>query len=92
MKEDSVHGIYDTLKDCALISKYSGGIGLHIHNIRANHSFINGTNGYQTGLRPQLREYLMIPLDILIKEGEKKWFICDILRTMACWIFWFLEL
>ena len=37
MKEDSVHGIYDTLKDCALISKYSGGIGLHIHNIRANH-------------------------------------------------------
>ena len=46
MKEDSVNGIYDTLKDCALISKYSGGIGLHIHNIRGNSSFIRGTNGH----------------------------------------------
>ena len=57
MKEDSVHGIYDTLKDCALISKYSGGIGLHIHNIRANHSFINGTNGYSNGIVPMLRVF-----------------------------------
>ena len=57
MKEDSVHGIYDTLKDCALISKYSGGIGLHIHNIRANHSFIHGTNGYSNGIVPMLRVF-----------------------------------
>ena len=57
MKEDSVHGIYDTLKDCALISKYSGGIGLHIHNIRANNSFINGTNGYSNGIVPMLRVF-----------------------------------
>ncbi len=57
MKEDSVHGIYDTLKDCALISKYSGGIGLHIHNIRANHSFINGTNGYSNGIVPMLKVF-----------------------------------
>ena len=57
MKEDSVNGIYDTLKDCALISKYSGGIGLHIHNIRANHSFINGTNGYSNGIVPMLRVF-----------------------------------
>jgi ribonucleoside-diphosphate reductase subunit M1 len=57
MKEDSVTGIYDTLKDCALISKYSGGIGLHVHNIRANHSFINGTNGYSNGIVPMLRVF-----------------------------------
>ncbi|MBD62965.1 MAG: ribonucleoside-diphosphate reductase subunit alpha [Gammaproteobacteria bacterium] len=57
MKEDSVDGIYDTLKDCAKISKYSGGIGLHIHNIRANHSFINGTNGYSNGIVPMLRVF-----------------------------------
>ena len=48
--KDSVHGIYDTLKDRALISKYSGGIGLHIHNIRSNNSFIKGTNGYSNGV------------------------------------------
>lgn len=57
MKEDSVTGIYDTLKDCALISKYSGGIGLHVHNIRANNSFIKGTNGYSNGIVPMLRVY-----------------------------------
>ena len=57
MKDDSVTGIYDTLKDCALISKYSGGIGLHVHNIRANHSFINGTNGYSNGIVPMLRVF-----------------------------------
>ena len=57
MKEDSVHGIYDTLKECALISKYSGGIGLHVHNIRANNSFIRGTNGYSNGLVPMLRVF-----------------------------------
>tara|TARA_Y100001935_G_scaffold254445_1_gene263536 strand:+ start:1727 stop:4387 length:2661 start_codon:yes stop_codon:yes gene_type:complete len=57
MKEDSVDGIYDTLKDCAKISKYSGGIGLHVHNIRANHSFINGTNGYSNGIVPMLRVF-----------------------------------
>ncbi len=57
MKEDSVNGIYDTLKNCALISKYSGGIGLHIHNIRGNHSFIKGTNGYSNGIVPMLRVF-----------------------------------
>ena len=57
MKDDSVNGIFDTLKDCALISKYSGGIGLHIHNIRANSSFIRGTNGYSNGIVPMLRVF-----------------------------------
>jgi len=57
MEEDSIEGIYNTLKDCALISKYSGGIGLHIHNIRAKDSHIKGTNGKTDGLVPMLRVF-----------------------------------
>jgi ribonucleotide reductase alpha subunit len=57
MKEDSIDGIYDTLKDCALISKYSGGIGLHIHNIRSKGSLIKGTNGKSNGIVPMLRVF-----------------------------------
>ena len=57
MEEDSLEGIYDTLKDCAKISKYAGGIGLHIHNIRANHSLIRGTNGQSTGIVPMLKVF-----------------------------------
>ena len=57
MKEDSISGIYDTLKDCALISKHAGGIGLSIHNIRAKDSYISGTNGISNGLVPMLRVF-----------------------------------
>ena len=57
MEEDSLEGIYDTLKDCAKISKWSGGIGLHIHNIRGNNSLIRGTNGKSTGLVPMLKVF-----------------------------------
>jgi ribonucleotide reductase alpha subunit len=57
MEDDSIEGIYNTLKDCALISKYSGGIGLHIHNIRAKDSHIKGTNGKTDGLVPMLRVF-----------------------------------
>jgi ribonucleoside-diphosphate reductase alpha chain len=57
MKEDSVNGIFDTLKDCANISKYAGGIGLHVHNIRAAGSHIAGTNGTSDGIMPMLRVF-----------------------------------
>jgi ribonucleotide reductase alpha subunit len=57
MEDDSIDGIYNTLKDCAQISKYSGGIGLHIHNIRAKGSHIQGTNGKTDGLVPMLRVF-----------------------------------
>ncbi|KIR58947.1 ribonucleoside-diphosphate reductase large subunit [Cryptococcus bacillisporus CA1873] len=57
MKDDSIDGIYDTLKTCAQISKTAGGIGLHIHNIRAKGSYIAGTNGYSNGIIPMLRAY-----------------------------------
>jgi ribonucleoside-diphosphate reductase alpha chain len=55
--EDSIDGIYDTLKECALISKYAGGIGLSISNIRAKGSYIKGTNGESSGLVPMARVF-----------------------------------
>jgi len=57
MSEDSIVGIFKTLGDCAVISKYSGGIGLHVHNIRARGSLIRGTNGTSNGLVPMLRVF-----------------------------------
>lgn len=57
MEEDSLNGIYNTLHDCAQISKYAGGIGLHIHNIRAKGTHIQGTNGTSNGLVPMLRVF-----------------------------------
>ena len=57
MAEDSISGIYKTLGDCAAISKYAGGIGLHCHNIRARGSLIKGTNGSSNGLVPMLRVF-----------------------------------
>ena len=57
MQDDSLHGIYDTLKQCALISKSAGGIGLSIHHIRAKGSYIKGTNGTSNGIVPMLRVF-----------------------------------
>ena len=57
MEDDSVDGIFNTLKDCAKISKYAGGIGLSVHNIRAKNSFIAGTNGVSNGIIPMLRVF-----------------------------------
>jgi ribonucleoside-diphosphate reductase alpha chain len=57
MESDSIEGIYNTLKDCALISKWAGGIGLHIHNVRASASHIRGTNGSSNGIVPMLRVF-----------------------------------
>lgn len=55
--DDSIDGIFKCLKDCAHISKYAGGIGVHIHNVRARNSTIRGTNGISTGIVPMLRVY-----------------------------------
>ena len=57
MEDDSLDGIYNTLKDCAFISKWAGGIGLHIHNIRAKGTHIHGTNGTSNGIVPMLRVF-----------------------------------
>jgi ribonucleoside-diphosphate reductase alpha chain len=57
MQDDSIKGIYDTLGECAQISKWAGGIGLSVHNIRARDSTIHGTNGKSTGLTPMLKVF-----------------------------------
>jgi ribonucleoside-diphosphate reductase alpha chain len=57
MKEDSISGIYDTLKNCAMISQSAGGIGLSIHDVRATGSYIKGTNGQSNGIVPMLRVF-----------------------------------
>ena len=57
MEDDSIDGIFSTLHDCAKISKWAGGIGLHIHNIRSSGSHIKGTNGTSNGIVPMLRVF-----------------------------------
>lgn len=57
MEKDSINGIYNTLHDCASISKWAGGIGMHIHNIRAEGSHIRGTNGTSNGIVPMLQVF-----------------------------------
>ena len=57
LEDDSISGIYNTLKDCAEISKWAGGIGLHIHNVRATGTHIRGTNGTSNGIVPMLRVF-----------------------------------
>ena len=57
MEDDSIEGIYNTLEECAKISKWAGGIGLHIHNVRATGSRIRGTNGTSNGITPMLRVF-----------------------------------
>ena len=57
MESDSIDGIFNTLKECANISKHAGGIGVHVHNIRASGSHIRGTNGVSNGLVPMLRVF-----------------------------------
>ncbi|MCB2406478.1 ribonucleoside-diphosphate reductase subunit alpha [Hymenobacter lucidus] len=57
MKDDSITGIYDTLKNCAQISQSAGGIGLSIHNVRATGSYIKGTNGTSNGIIPMLKVF-----------------------------------
>ena len=57
MEEDSIEGIFNTVKECANISKWAGGIGLHIHNVRAEGSPIQGTNGKSNGIIPMLRVF-----------------------------------
>jgi ribonucleotide reductase alpha subunit len=56
-KDDSIDGIYNTLHECASISKWAGGIGLHVHDVRASGSHIRGTNGQSDGIIPMLRVY-----------------------------------
>jgi ribonucleoside-diphosphate reductase alpha subunit len=72
MKEDSIDGIYDTLKQCAKISQSAGGIGLSIHHIRAKGSYIKGTNGVSNGIVPMLRNFDMTARYVDQGGGKRK--------------------
>jgi len=92
MQDDSVQGIFDTLTDCAKISKYAGGIGLSIHNIRAKDSFIAGTNGISNGIVPMLRVFNDTARYIDQGGGKRNGSFAIYLEPWHADIFEFLEL
>ena len=92
MKEDSISGIYDTLKQCSLISQSAGGIGLSIHNIRAKGSYIKGTNGTSNGIVPMLRVYNDTARYVDQGGGKRKGSFAIYLEPWHADIFDFLEL
>jgi ribonucleoside-diphosphate reductase alpha subunit len=92
MTEDSIEGIYDTLKRCAVISKSAGGIGLAIHNIRATRSYIRGTNGCSNGIVPMLRVFNDTARYVDQGGGKRKGAFAIYLEPWHADIFEFLDL
>lgn len=92
MKDDSIEGIYDTLKQTAKISQSAGGIGLSIHNIRATGSYIKGTNGVSNGIVPMLRNFDMTARYVDQGGGKRKGSFAIYLEPWHDDIFAFLDL
>lgn len=92
MKDDSIEGIYDTLKECAVISKSAGGIGVSIHNIRATGSYIRGTNGLSNGIVPMLRVFNDTARYVDQGGGKRKGAFAVYLEPWHADIFEFLDL
>lgn len=92
MKDDSIDGIYDTLKQCAKISQSAGGIGLSIHNVRAKGSYIKGTNGVSNGIVPMLRNFDMTARYVDQGGGKRKGSFAIYLEPWHADIFDFLQL
>jgi len=92
MQSDSIEGIYDTLKQCAQISKNAGGIGVSISNIRANGSYIRGTNGTSNGLVPMLRVFNNTARYVDQGGGKRKGSFAMYIEPWHADVFDFLEL
>lgn len=92
MKDDSIDGIYDTLKQTAKISQSAGGIGLSIHNIRATGSYIKGTNGVSNGIVPMLRNFDMTARYVDQGGGKRKGSFAIYLEPWHADVFDFLDL
>lgn len=92
MKDDSIEGIYDTLKQTAMISQSAGGIGLSIHNVRATGSYIRGTNGTSNGIVPMLRVYNDTARYVDQGGGKRKGSFAVYIETWHADIFDFLDL
>ena len=91
-QEDSISGIYDTLKQCAKISQNAGGIGLSIHDIRATGSYIKGTNGTSNGIVPMLRVFNDTARYVDQGGGKRKGSFAVYIEPWHADIFDFLEL
>ena len=92
MKDDSIDGIYETLKECAHISKWSGGIGIHCSNVRANGTRIKGTNGVADGIIPMLRVFNNTARYVNQGGGKRKGSFAIYLEPWHADIMEFLEL
>ncbi|KAL4172080.1 ribonucleotide-diphosphate reductase subunit rnr1 [Phytophthora ramorum] len=92
MQDDSIEGIYDTLKQCACISKWAGGIGISMHNIRATNSYIRGTNGSSNGIIPMLRVFNDTARYVDQGGGKRKGSFAIYLEPWHADVFEFLEL
>ena len=92
MEDDSIDGIYNTLKECAKISKWAGGIGLHVHDIRAKGSHIRGTNGTSNGIVPMLRVFNMTARYVDQGGGKRNGSFAIYLEPWHSDIFEFLDL
>merc|ERR1719422_1137557 len=92
MKSDSIEGIYDTLKSCALISKSAGGIGVAVSNIRAKGGYIRGTNGHSNGLVPMLRNFNETARYVDQGGGKRKGSFAMYLEPWHADVYDFLEL
>jgi ribonucleoside-diphosphate reductase alpha subunit len=92
IKDDSIDGIYDTLKNCAVISKYAGGIGMSISNVRASQSYIRGTNGTSNGIVPMLRVFNNTARYVDQGGGKRKGSIAAYIEPWHADIFAFLDL
>lgn len=92
MKDDSIDGIYDTLKQCAKISQSAGGIGLSIHNVRAKGSYIKGTGGVSNGIVPMLRNFDMTARYVDQGGGKRKGSFAMYIEPWHADIFDFLDL
>jgi len=92
MKDDSIDGIYDTLKQCAKISQSAGGIGLSIHNVRAKGSYIKGTGGTSNGIVPMLRNFDMTARYVDQGGGKRKGSFAVYLEPWHADVFDFLDL
>ncbi|MEP2771118.1 MAG: ribonucleoside-diphosphate reductase subunit alpha [Fulvivirga sp.] len=92
MQDDSIDGIYDTLKQCAKISQSAGGIGLSIHNVRATGSYIKGTGGVSNGIVPMLRNFDMTARYVDQGGGKRKGSFAIYLEPWHADIFDFLDL
>ena len=92
MKDDSIEGIYDTLKHCAKISQSAGGIGLSIHNVRATGSYIRGTNGTSNGIVPMLRVFNDTARYVDQGGGKRKGSFAIYLEPWHADVFEFLDL